>query len=74
LIEYVDKMLRTSRPALFAPSPRQNRGYRLLRPGPNRFASRIGVKTRRQGRYGTALSPDRQTRYELKSCVGSAAS
>jgi hypothetical protein len=73
LIEYVDKMLKTSRPHLFAPSPRQNRGCRRLEEGGS-------VKPKKERRNkalalcGTALSPDRQTRYELKSSFGRAVS
>jgi hypothetical protein len=32
-MEYVDKMLKTSRQMLFAPTPRQNRGHGLFEPG-----------------------------------------
>jgi len=46
LTEYVDKMLKRSLPALFAPSPRQNRGYRLFEVFGHVFVSRNGVKTK----------------------------
>jgi hypothetical protein len=72
-MEYVDKILKTSRSILFAPSPRQNRGYRLL----SKADTGQPKKERRNkalAPYGTALSPDRQTRYELKSSFGRAVS
>jgi hypothetical protein len=72
LIEYVDKMLkRRGRTCL-----RHHRGkiaaIALSRSGPAK-----PEKERRNkalAPYGTALSPDRQTRYELKSSFGRAVS
>ena len=47
LTEYVDKMLKRSLPPLFAPSPRQNRGYRPFEVFGHVFGSRNSVKTKR---------------------------
>ncbi|MFT5552629.1 MAG: hypothetical protein ACI9P3_002035 [Bradyrhizobium sp.] len=55
LIENVDKILRSLPVRLFAPAQRQNRGWTRY------CAPQITVGNR----YGTALSPVGQTRYEL---------
>src|SRR4030095_297270 len=57
---------KTSCPDLFAPSPRQNRGYRRHETGGSASVKK-GRRNKALAPYGTALSPDRQTRYELES-------
>jgi hypothetical protein len=47
LIEYVDKTLKMSRLDLFAPSPRQNRGYRRSREGGSAGLKHEGGETKR---------------------------
>jgi hypothetical protein len=47
LIEYVDKTLKMSRLDLFAPSPRQNRGYRRAATGRLGASPRKSVETKR---------------------------
>jgi hypothetical protein len=70
LIEYVDKMLKTSRLGMFAPSPRQNRGCgvpRGLSFAHRQYRIAVGKCLKNKGLWPnpSALSHNRQTRYEL---------
>jgi hypothetical protein len=52
LIEYVDKMLKTSRRRMFAPSPRQNRGYGILgqaAASQRRYRAAVGKRIKNKG-------------------------
>src|SRR6476619_7667961 len=76
-------MLKSSRSGMFAPSPRQNRGWGVFGrsddpkwgaapPAPLRAAVGKRVKNKGLWPYPSALSPDRQTRYELAGIFSSA--
>jgi hypothetical protein len=73
LTEYVDKMLKTLRPSCL----RHHRG-KIAAIGPSPQRGVAGAKKERRNKalapYGTALSPARQTRYEVKSSFGGAVS
>jgi hypothetical protein len=73
LIEYVDKMLKRRGQTCL----RHHRGKIAAVALPRRVAQPSAKKERRNKALalcGTALSPDRQTRYELKSSFGRAVS